>query len=83
MKHKMESGQRKDKDGNKIPRMIVHSFSATFNGEPVINVALEGAVSTNPYIQFEMTVPETGDLAFKWVDDSGEVTEITKTIKVG
>lgn len=83
VKHKMESGRRKDKDGNKIPRMIINSFTAHFNGELVMSAALEGAVSTNPFIQFEMTVPETGDLAFKWVDDDGEVSETTKTITVG
>jgi len=83
IKHKMESGQRKDKDGNKIPQKIINAFSATFNGTEVFSMNLHGAVSTNPFIQFDMTVPETGDLAFKWVDDDGTVTETTKTIKVG
>lgn len=80
--HKMESGQRKDADGNVIPRMIINSFVATFNGAEVISVAMEAAISTNPYLQFSFAVPETGDLAFKWVDDDGEVTEATKTITV-
>jgi sulfur-oxidizing protein SoxZ len=80
--HKMESGQRKDGDGNIIPRMIINNFTATFNGAEVINVVMEPAISTNPYLQFSFTVPETGDLAFKWVDDAGEVTEATKTITV-
>ena len=83
MKHKMESGQRKDKDGNKIPRKIINFFSATYNGEEVMSTNLHGAVSTNPFIQFDMTVQESGDLAFKWVDDDGSVTETTKSIKVG
>lgn len=80
--HKMESGQRKDGDGNKIPRKIINQFSATFNGTEVINVSLEPAISTNPYFQFSFKVPETGELAFKWVDDDGSVTEAKKTITV-
>jgi len=28
--HKMESGRRKDGDGNLIPRKIINAFSATF-----------------------------------------------------
>lgn len=80
--HAMESGQRKDKSGNKIPRKIINTFSATFNGAEVITVNLEPAISTNPYFQFRFKVPASGDLAFKWVDDDGSVSEITKTITV-
>ena len=78
----MDSGQAKDKEGNLIPRKIINTFSASFNGVEVIRVNLEPAISTNPYFQFSFKVPETGDLAFKWVDDDGTVTEATKTITV-
>ena len=37
--HKMESGQRKDSDGNVIPRSIINRFTADFNGQNVIAVA--------------------------------------------
>mgnify|MGYP003341116169 CR=1 FL=1 len=46
--HKMESGQRKDSDGNKIPRSIINRFTCDFNGQNVIDVTLEPAISTNP-----------------------------------
>ncbi|MGP1666601.1 MAG: thiosulfate oxidation carrier complex protein SoxZ, partial [Rhodanobacter sp.] len=35
--HDMESGQRRDSDGNLIPRQIINAFSCTFNGEPVFS----------------------------------------------
>ena len=38
--HQMESGQRKDSDGNTIPRSIINRFTAEFNGETVIDVVL-------------------------------------------
>ena len=57
--HKMESGQRKDKDGNVIPRSIINRFTCEFNGQ-VIDVAMEPAISTNPYFEFDATVPEAG-----------------------
>ena len=47
--HQMESGQRKDSDGNVIPRSIINRFTCDFNGENVIDVTIEPAVSTNPY----------------------------------
>ena len=39
----MESGQRKDKDGNVIPRQIINKFVAKFNGKEVFSVADEQA----------------------------------------
>lgn len=80
--HKMESGQRKDKEGNVIPRSIINRFTADFNGQNVIDVTLEPAISTNPYFQFEAVVPESGEFKFTWYDDDGSVYETAKKIKV-
>ena len=80
--HKMESGQRKDDDGNIIPRSIINRFTAEFNGENVIDVTLEPAISTNPYFQFEAVVPESGEFKFTWYDDDGSVYETSKKIEV-
>ena len=81
--HPMESGQRKDKNGNPIPRQIINKFTATYNGETVFSANIEPAVSANPYIEFSMKVPETGTLAFEWVDDDGSVYTEEKKITVG
>jgi len=80
--HKMESGQRKDGDGNVIPRSIINRFVADFNGENVIDVTLEPAISTNPFFEFQSVVPESGDFQFTWYDDDGDIYEETKTIAV-
>lgn len=81
--HPMESGQRKDsKTGELIPRKIINTFTATFNGEQVIKVAVEPAVSANPYFQFDMKVPESGVVRFEWTDDDGTVYDLEKKIKV-
>lgn len=81
--HAMESGQRKDSDGNKIPRSIINRFTCEFNGKMVIDVAMEPAISTNPYFQFDATIPEAGDLKFTWYDDDGSVYEETKSVAIG
>lgn len=80
--HKMESGQRKDGDGNVIPRSIINRFTAEFNGQSVIDVAIEPAISTNPYFQFDAVVPETGAFTFKWYDDDGDIYESVKKVTV-
>lgn len=81
--HPMESGTRKDKEGNIIPREIINRFTCEFNGESVIDVTLEPAISTNPYIEFEAKVPEAGEFKFTWYDDDGSVYEDSQKITVG
>ncbi len=81
--HKMESGQRKGKDGNLIPRSIINRFTAEFNGKSIIDVTLEAAISTNPYIEFDSIVPEEGEFKFTWYDDDGSVYDTSKKIAIG
>ncbi|EKV27115.1 Sulfur oxidation protein SoxZ [Caenispirillum salinarum AK4] len=69
--HKMESGQRKDSDGNVIPRQIINHFEARFNGEPFFIAEIEPAVSANPYISFYHQPQESGEYEFVWNDDDG------------
>jgi sulfur-oxidizing protein SoxZ len=71
--HKMESGQRKDSDGNRIPRSIINRFTCAFNGTSIIDVSLEPAISV---------VPEAGEFHFTWYDDDGSVYETKKAVKV-
>ena len=82
--HKMESGRRKDKkSGELIARKIINAFKADFNGKTVFSVALEPAISANPYIQFTTKVMESGEFHFTWTDDDGTVYEAKKSITVG
>ena len=80
--HKMESGQRKDDDGNLIPQSIINRFTCDFNGENVIDVTLEPAISTNPYLEFEAIVPEAGEFTFTWYDDDGSIYDTSKKIAI-
>ncbi|WP_372604555.1 thiosulfate oxidation carrier complex protein SoxZ [Actibacterium sp.] len=81
--HPMESGQRKDSNGNPIPRSIIHRFTCDFNGQNVIDVQMESAISTNPYFEFEAKVDEAGEFKFTWYDDDGSVYEESKPIAIG
>ena len=80
--HPMESGQRKDKDGNTVPRSIINRFTAEFNGQLVLDTTLEPAISTNPYLEFDAKVPETGEFKFTWYDDDGSVYEDVHKVEV-
>jgi len=78
--HKMESGQRKDKEGNTIPRDIINRFEARFNGELVFSVDIDPAVSANPFLEFTIKIEEAGTFDLSWTDDAGEVIEYSQDI---
>ncbi|SFE74453.1 thiosulfate oxidation carrier complex protein SoxZ [Roseivivax sediminis] len=80
--HRMESGERRDEAGRRVPRSIIHRFVARFNGETVIDVAMEPAISTNPFFEFDARVPESGTMTFAWYDDDGSIYEEAREIVV-
>ena len=80
--HPMESGQRKDSSGNVIPRSIINRFTCELNGNMVIDVAMDPAISTNPYFEFDAKVDAAGDFMFTWYDDDGSVYDTKKSITV-
>lgn len=82
IRHKMESGQRRDDDGQIIPRSIINRFVAEFDGQTIIEVELQPSISTNPYFAFDAIVPGPGEFKFTWYDDDGSVYEAAKGIEV-
>ncbi|MBU4528800.1 MAG: thiosulfate oxidation carrier complex protein SoxZ [Hoeflea sp.] len=80
--HEMESGQRKDKDGNPIPRQIINKFTCAFEGQTVFECDLDPAISANPYFEFNAKVPASGTFKFTWLDDDGSVYEAEELIEV-
>ena len=74
--HVMETGNRKDPAGKTIPRDIIHTFTATFEGREVFSATLGSGIAANPYIAFFLKVPGPGTLELTWLDDAG-----TKTVE--
>ena len=74
--HVMETGNRKDPAGKTIPREIIHTFTATFEGQEVFSATLGSGIAANPYIAFFLKVPGPGTLELTWLDDAG-----TKTVE--
>jgi sulfur-oxidizing protein SoxZ len=78
----MESGQRKNKKGKKIPRMIINKFICTYNGTVVFESDWHPAISANPYMAFYIRAEKSGTLVFKWTDDRGQTYEKMASITV-
>lgn len=81
--HPMESGLRKDKDGQRIPRKILNKFTCAANGREVFSADLFPATAADPFITFKLKLNETSKLEFTWTDDDGSKTLETVEVKIG
>ena len=73
MKHPMETGRRKDKNGELIPGHYITEVKATHNNDIVFHGELGPAVSKDPYLSFSFSGANSGDMfTVSWVDNKGE-----------
>jgi sulfur-oxidizing protein SoxZ len=80
--HPMETGYRRDGDGQMLPRDLIRRFTCTLDGEAVFSAELHAAVSANPYIAFTLAASASGTLVFTWEGDKGFVQTETRTLSV-
>jgi sulfur-oxidizing protein SoxZ len=80
--HPMETGLRRDEQGNVIPRKIINKFTCRYDDVVVFSVDLHEAVSANPYIEFNLRATQSGRLEFVWEEDGGGVFALAHRIRV-
>lgn len=81
--HVMETGNRKDANGQVIPRNIVNSLTVTFGSVTIFKAEFGPGISSNPFVAFHMRVPGPGEFVFTWVDDAGAKTVERTPLFVG
>ena len=69
--HHMETGFRYSTTGAQIPRDIITTFVATYNGEEIFRAELFPAIAANPFITFTTIATESGTIALSWSGDNG------------
>ncbi len=73
MAHVMETGQRKDSDGNVVPAHYITKVVATCNDKQVMSADWGPSISKNPYFGFRFKGGAKGDtLQITWTDTAGE-----------
>ena len=73
MAHEMESGQRKDAQGQLIPAWHIQDLVVALNGRQVLTVQCGPSLSKNPFLQFVLKGAKPGDrLSVSWVDTRGQ-----------
>ncbi len=72
VKHPMETGQRKDKNGNKIPEHFIQQITAKANGAVIMEAQWSPAVSKNPYLAFQYDGKKGDTIEIAMIDNEGK-----------
>ncbi|HXF66586.1 MAG TPA: thiosulfate oxidation carrier complex protein SoxZ [Burkholderiales bacterium] len=71
IQHPMETGFRFDLMGRPIPKNVVHTLVARYNGEEIFRAEMGSGIAANPYLRFYALAEASGEITFEWVDDAG------------
>ena len=82
VQHPMETGFRRDLDGQSIPTHIVDKLACGLAGREIFSAELGTGISANPYIAFYATAEASGELVLEWSDDRGEKGRATTMVNV-
>ena len=80
--HPMDNGFMFSRDGERIPRRIIHRFEALYDGALIFRADWHEAVATNPFISFHAVAEGSGRIEFRWYDDDGAVYTESAEIEV-
>jgi len=71
--HPMETGLRKDPEGQLVPAHFIELLTITYQDRAVLSAQWGPAVSRNPYLAFRFKGAKKGEkLRITWVDSKGE-----------
>jgi sulfur-oxidizing protein SoxZ len=75
MPHPMETGTRRNAEGNIVPAHYIQTVTCFKNDEQVIQAHWGPAVSKNPFFAFKVNNAASGDtIRIDWVDNTGETS---------
>ena len=81
MTHPMETGQRKDPDGNLVPMHFIQTISVQLNGKTVVDCEVSQGVSRNPVFSFRIKGGARGDkISVAWQDNKGESNSLDAAV---
>lgn len=81
MQHPMETGQRRNDQGQLLPSHFIQNFTVNLNGKPIIDGQLNTSISKNPLFTFRSRGIKAGDkLGVAWTDNLGEKRQDEVTV---
>ena len=83
VQHPMETGFRRDLNGQAIPLNVLDKITCKYGGREVFSAELGSGMAANPYIAFYVTADASGPIEVEWSDDRGEKGRATANVQVG
>ena len=80
--HPMETGQRADSVGGRIPRDIVRRIECRLDGEYVFAADLRTGIAANPFVAFSLLAHADGQLVVTWSGDNGFTRSVQVALKL-
>ena len=73
MSHEMETGQRKDNNGNIVPAWFIQNVTVMHGATTVLSAQWGPAVAKNPFLHFRFIGGRVGEkVSVAWTDNRGE-----------
>jgi sulfur-oxidizing protein SoxZ len=82
VQHPMETGYRRDLNGQAIPTNIVDRLACRIGDREVFRAEIGTGISANPYFSFFATVEASGELVVEWSDDRGQKGRASAQVNV-
>ena len=81
MTHPMETGQRKDPDGNLVPLHFIQTITVQLNGKTMVDCQIGQGVSRNPVFSFRLKGGARGDkVTVAWQDNKGDSSSLDAAV---
>jgi sulfur-oxidizing protein SoxZ len=78
----METGFRRDLDGQSIPVNIVDKLVCRYGGREIFRAELGTGMAANPYIVFYAIADQSGPIEVEWSDDRGQTGKTSAAVIV-
>ena len=82
IQHPMETGFRRDVDGNVLETNLLETLSLDFEGQAVFNALTMNALTANPFLTFVVVIKQSGKFNARWRDMKGNVGSISASVRV-
>lgn len=82
VQHPMETGYRRDLNGQSIPLHIVDKLVCRVGGREVFSAELGSGIAANPYLAFYATADASGEVEVEWSDNRGDKGRVTAAYTV-
>ena len=82
VQHPMETGYRRDLNGQSIPTNIVDRLACRLGDREVFSAEFGTGIAANPYVQFFAIAEASGELVVAWSDDRGAQGRATARVNV-